>query len=101
MTMEYIPNALAFIFVVNVVNAGGLQDDRVRLFFNLRQSLDQIIFNIKTKFECKLCERVKVNLHCPCMVDKVKAFFFYMMQFTKGKYDFNTVLHLSLREKHI
>lgn len=39
MTMEYIPNALAFIFVVNVVNvvnAGGLQDDRVRLFFNLK-----------------------------------------------------------------
>uniref|UniRef100_K1R112 Uncharacterized protein n=1 Tax=Magallana gigas TaxID=29159 RepID=K1R112_MAGGI len=28
MTMEYIPNALAFIFVVNVVNAGGFQDDR-------------------------------------------------------------------------
>lgn len=26
---SYIPNALAFVFVVNVPNAGGLQDDRV------------------------------------------------------------------------
>lgn len=35
LTMEYIPNALAFIFVVNVVNAGGLQDDRVWLYFKV------------------------------------------------------------------
>lgn len=26
---SYLPNALAFVFVVNVPNAGGLQDDRV------------------------------------------------------------------------
>lgn len=29
MMMSYLPNALAFIFVVNVSNAGGIQDDRV------------------------------------------------------------------------
>lgn len=29
MMMDYIPNALAFVFVVNVANAGGLQSDRV------------------------------------------------------------------------
>lgn len=33
MIMEYILNVLVFIFVVNV---GGLQDDRVCLFFNLK-----------------------------------------------------------------
>lgn len=27
--MSYLPNALAFIFVINVSNAGGIQDDRV------------------------------------------------------------------------
>ena len=27
--MEYLPNALAFIFVINVANAGGMQKDRV------------------------------------------------------------------------
>lgn len=27
--MSYLPNALAFIFVVNVSNAGGIQNDRV------------------------------------------------------------------------
>lgn len=28
-TMSYLPNALAFVFVLNVANAGGIQDDRV------------------------------------------------------------------------
>lgn len=27
--MSYLPNALAFVFVINVSNAGGLQDDRI------------------------------------------------------------------------
>lgn len=27
--MSYLPNALAFVFVLNVANAGGLQTDRV------------------------------------------------------------------------
>lgn len=27
--MSYLPNALAFVFVLNVPNAGGIQDDRV------------------------------------------------------------------------
>lgn len=31
--MSYLPNALAFIFVVNVANAGGIQGDRV---FNIQ-----------------------------------------------------------------
>lgn len=29
MMMSYLPNALAFVFVLNVSNAGGIQDDRV------------------------------------------------------------------------
>lgn len=28
--MNYLPNALAFVFVINVAAAGGLQKDRVR-----------------------------------------------------------------------
>ena len=27
--MNYLPNALSFIFVINVANAGGMQKDRV------------------------------------------------------------------------
>lgn len=27
--MEYLPNALAFVFVVNTQSGGGVQDDRV------------------------------------------------------------------------
>lgn len=27
--MSYLPNALSFVFVLNVSNAGGMQDDRV------------------------------------------------------------------------
>lgn len=29
--IEYIPNAVVFIFVINVYNAGGMQEDRVRI----------------------------------------------------------------------
>lgn len=36
--MSYLPNALAFVFVVNVSNAGGIQDDRV-LSINTSQSI--------------------------------------------------------------
>lgn len=32
-TMDYLPNALAFVFVINVAAAGGLQKDRVIFFF--------------------------------------------------------------------
>ena len=28
---RYIPNAVSFIFVITVINAGGLQDDRVSI----------------------------------------------------------------------
>lgn len=31
--MDYLPNALAFVFVINVAAAGGLQKDRVIFFF--------------------------------------------------------------------
>lgn len=100
MTMEYIPNALAFIFVVNVVNAGGLQDDRVRSF------LETIIDLIKLDS----ISRNNSNVNC---VNGLKKFyivhvwliklkllsFFYIVQFTKGKYDFNTILHLPLRKQ--
>ena len=33
--MEYIPNAVSFIFVINVSSAGGMQRDRVTLFILL------------------------------------------------------------------
>lgn len=28
-TNDYLPNALSFVFVINVANAGGMQKDRV------------------------------------------------------------------------
>lgn len=34
MLMSYIPNAVAFVFVVNVANAGGFQRGRVILISN-------------------------------------------------------------------
>jgi predicted GTPase len=34
MVTEYIPNALAFVFVVNMASAGGLQDDRVTILIS-------------------------------------------------------------------
>lgn len=36
--MDYLHHALAFIFVVNVVNAGGFQDDRVLSVFIVIES---------------------------------------------------------------
>ena len=33
--LDYIPKALAIVFVLNVSNAGGIQQDRVYLFFFL------------------------------------------------------------------
>ena len=33
---EYLPNAFAFIYVINSVNAGGIQRDRVRDSSNIR-----------------------------------------------------------------
>lgn len=33
--MEYLPNALSFIFVINVASAGGMQSDRVIYCFNV------------------------------------------------------------------
>ena len=32
MVKEYLPEAFAFIYVINTVNAGGIQRDRVSLF---------------------------------------------------------------------
>ena len=32
--MSYLPNAVAFIYVINSYNSGGLQDDRVYVFFD-------------------------------------------------------------------
>lgn len=44
MMMSYLPNALAFIFVVNVSNAGGLQQDRLlRVLSNVRDSMDGMV----------------------------------------------------------
>ena len=34
--IEYIPNAVAFIFVINVYNAGGMQEDRVRINYKIK-----------------------------------------------------------------
>lgn len=36
--MDYLPNALSFVFVINVSNAGGMQKDRVLTKF-LRKKL--------------------------------------------------------------
>lgn len=49
LTMEYIPNALAFIFVVNVVNAGGLQDDRVWIYFRYINDFIELENNIEKR----------------------------------------------------
>lgn len=38
MMLNYIHHALAIVFVLNVANAGGIQDDRV-IFFLLQMSL--------------------------------------------------------------
>lgn len=35
MMMDYLPNALVFVFVINVAAAGGLQKDRVSNFYIL------------------------------------------------------------------
>lgn len=41
---SYLPNALAFVFVVNVSNAGGLQDDRLlRTLSYVRDSMNQMV----------------------------------------------------------
>lgn len=53
--LEYIPNAVAFIFVIDVSSAGGLQRDRVNLnwiyinirFLSLRKTLILYIIFIK------------------------------------------------------
>lgn len=30
--MDYLPNAVSFVFVINVVSAGGMQRDRVNIY---------------------------------------------------------------------
>ena len=45
--MDYLPNALSFVFVINVANAGGMQRDRVyNIYFSLLLNptiLDEIL----------------------------------------------------------
>lgn len=42
--LSYLPNALAFVFVANVSNAGGLQDDRLLpILSNIRGSMDRMV----------------------------------------------------------
>lgn len=42
--LSYLPNALAFVFVANVANAGGLQDDRLLpILSNIRDSMDKMV----------------------------------------------------------
>ncbi|XP_065941981.1 bacterial dynamin-like protein [Magallana gigas] len=49
MMMSYLPNALAFVFVLNVSNAGGIQDDRLlQIISKVRDSMDEMVsFNPK------------------------------------------------------
>lgn len=43
-TMSYLPNALAFVFVLNVANAGGIQDDRILpVLSKIRTSVDEMV----------------------------------------------------------
>ena len=35
--MSYLPNAVAFIYVINSSNSGGLQDDRACAFYFIKQ----------------------------------------------------------------
>lgn len=53
--MDYLPNALAFVFVINVAAAGGLQKDRVRtircLFFYFFFSLHHLFRLTFVQFE--------------------------------------------------
>lgn len=63
MMMSYLPNALAFVFVLNVSNAGGIQDDRVskgkekytKVFDEFEKTLKDVITRNENK-------RVKVHL---------------------------------------
>lgn len=42
--MSYLPNALAFVFVINVSNAGGLQDDRILpVLSQVKDSMDKMV----------------------------------------------------------
>lgn len=42
--MSYLPNALAFVFVLNVPNAGGIQDDRlIPVLSKVNQSLNKMV----------------------------------------------------------
>lgn len=42
--MSYLPNALAFVFVLNVPNSGGIQDDRlIPVLSKVNQSLDKMV----------------------------------------------------------
>lgn len=51
--MEYLPNAVSFIFVLSVERAGGMQDDRVNIIVNLnvvQESANFLVTILKTEF---------------------------------------------------
>lgn len=59
---SYLPNALAFVFVVNVPNAGGLQDDRVYIicYFFIHFKLSRnLIMTLFKKYIIKRSWKVK------------------------------------------
>ena len=40
--MDYLPNAVAFIYVINSSNAGGIQDDRVRKYLGRKYKVQSL-----------------------------------------------------------
>lgn len=42
--MDYLPNAVSFVFVINVVSAGGMQRDRVNIYCLPKLYMYQTVF---------------------------------------------------------
>lgn len=52
--LEYLPEALAFIYVINSSNAGGVQEDRLRYIFKKQHELEEKGISHKIDPECAI-----------------------------------------------
>lgn len=54
--MDYLPNAVSFIFVINVGSAGGMQNDRVSMLY-------QPSYNFTFKLKYNMLVTIKTYTH--------------------------------------
>lgn len=71
--MDYLPNAVSFIFVINVNSAGGMQTDRVNIlwFLLFSKTINKFLILLKRFLKVEMIFKGALNVILTCPVGTV------------------------------